>query len=652
MKQQSGMDIKVIITELKELEGGRIRKFYNTPDGELLIKLYKQKYGKVVIRVLRGICIHLTKFAREITTQPSHFTMLMRKYMKDSIIKKIEQPFFERVVIITLQKGENIYNIVIELFSRGNIIVCNEKMIIINALRFTKTEGRTFRPNEKYNLPEPRFQRAFLDPIEFKRIVKSSTMDKVVKTAAIDLGLGGKYAEELCALSGIDKNKSAGLLKDSEVKKLFKVFFLIYKSIKHYKNIKPNIIKKQEIVDFSPFPLKSYEGYELQFFDTYNEACDYYYSNIQKQEYEQIATQKFKAKIGTLSNRLEKQEETLKNIEDKSERYNKIGETIYANYNLVDTVLTKLRNANKNNVDWKEIKKMISYDQKRGSHEANAIKKINEQNNEIVLEINNVEFVADMNSEAKQLAAEYFEKGKKQKKKISGAKDSITDTIGKIEVVKTDGITPQEKIVEKKKEIKEWYEKYLWLTTSNNLLFVCGKDATQNEILIKKIATDNDLIFHSEMAGSPFGILKNGINAPIKDKQECATFVSTFSRAWRENIPANIFAVKRKQVSKTAPSGEYVGHGAFIIKGEKEIFNGVWPDLSIGYTRENKIIGGPKKLISQQCKSYVAIEPGNLAPGKIAKRIQSILSRTNNSIARLKSEPFLKFIPGDSRILQ
>ena len=169
-------------------------------------------------------------------------------------------------------------------------------------------------------------------------------------------------------------------------------------------------------------------------------------------------------------------------------------------------------------------------------------------------------------------------------------------------------------------------------------------DATQNEIVVKKVAEDADLIFHTTIAGSPFGILKNGKEAKLQDKEECAGFIAACSRAWRENIPTDVFCVEKNQVSKTAPSGEYVAHGSFIIKGEKEVFKNIWPEMRIGYNEEG-VIAGPSELIKNKCTESVLIKPGNISPGKVAKRLMSLFEKKD-----FRSEDFLHFIPGDSMI--
>jgi len=47
------------------------------------------------------------------------------------------------------------------------------------------------------------------------------------------------------------------------------------------------------------------------------------------------------------------------------------------------------------------------------------------------------------------------------------------------------------------KEInKEWYEKFRWFISSDDFLILGGRDATSNEIVIKKHTEKNDLVFH------------------------------------------------------------------------------------------------------------------------------------------------------------
>ena len=48
---QSCFDIKVIVNELNSIVNSRIEKFYNTSDGELLIKGYSAIKGKYIFLI-------------------------------------------------------------------------------------------------------------------------------------------------------------------------------------------------------------------------------------------------------------------------------------------------------------------------------------------------------------------------------------------------------------------------------------------------------------------------------------------------------------------------------------------------------------------------------------------------------------------------
>ena len=62
----------------------------------------------------------------------------------------------------------------------------------------------------------------------------------------------------------------------------------------------------------------------------------------------------------------------------------------------------------------------------------------------------------------------------------------------------------ENKIKLKEQKTKEWFERYRWFVTSNGLLVIGGRDASSNSAIIRKHMTDQDLVFHAEIHGSPF----------------------------------------------------------------------------------------------------------------------------------------------------
>jgi predicted ribosome quality control (RQC) complex YloA/Tae2 family protein len=237
-------------------------------------------------------------------------------------------------------------------------------------------------------------------------------------------------------------------------------------------------------------------------------------------------------------------------------------------------------------------------------------------------------------------ASEYYEKIKKLKKKLEGAKDALVDSKDKLKQLNKDKDKIIKELKEKKeqnelKEKKEWYEKFRWFLSSEDFLVLGGRDATSNEILIKKHTEKDDLIFHTDMIGSPFFVIKSEGKKPGKTTiQEAADATLTFSRAFKLGLATTpTFMARPDQLSKKAPTGEYVPKGGFITEGNlKYIDNKI--NLAVGIYK-NKIIAGPLEAIKNHCKDYLEIERGTDKPGKIAKTIKQKIGGELDDIIRV-----------------
>ncbi|MBT3813972.1 DUF814 domain-containing protein, partial [Candidatus Woesearchaeota archaeon] len=181
-----------------------------------------------------------------------------------------------------------------------------------------------------------------------------------------------------------------------------------------------------------------------------------------------------------------------------------------------------------------------------------------------------MEIEIDLTKSVDENAGTYFNLAKKAKKKIEGAKKAVEVSKKKLEKLQKDEdkfMEVETKKLEKKERKKEWYEKFHWFVSSEDFLCVGGKDATSNEIIVKKHTDKDDLVFHTEMAGSPFFIVKNGQSAKEETINEAAQATGVYSRAWKlGHTTADVFYVKPEQVSKEAQSGEYMSKGSFMVR--------------------------------------------------------------------------------------
>jgi predicted ribosome quality control (RQC) complex YloA/Tae2 family protein len=259
-----------------------------------------------------------------------------------------------------------------------------------------------------------------------------------------------------------------------------------------------------------------------------------------------------------------------------------------------------------------------------------------------------MEIILDINKSVEENAGHYFEQAKKARKKMQGVKTTI-DLFKKKreEQLKKDILEENETTIKKiiHKE-KFWFEKFKWFITSEGFLVVAARDATTNEILIKKHVQENDIILHTDMAGSPFVVIKKNQEetknilkkSPVtttigkESLSQAATFTFIHSKAWKAGIATEkVFYVKPNQVTKTAESGEYLTKGAFMIRGEKTY---VEPELDIGAglvteTKENQpiIIIGPQKAIESYSQEIITLQQGNQKANDIATTIQKTFQK-------------------------
>ena len=229
-------------------------------------------------------------------------------------------------------------------------------------------------------------------------------------------------------------------------------------------------------------------------------------------------------------------------------------------------------------------------------------------------------------------AAVYFEKAKKAKKKLEGAKTALERTRQKLSQLieereaarsRAEGEAGQRKAAAARTSERKWYEKFRWFTSSEGFLCIGGRDATTNEIIIKKHTGSSDIVFHTELAGSPFFVV-NGKASPATI-EEAAIATASYSRAWKAGLQlVDTYWVKPEQVSKEAKAGEYLTKGAFMIYGKKNQVPAK-TGLAIGVTGDGRVMGGPEKAVAANCARFARLTQGNDKPSDAAKKIIRLL---------------------------
>ena len=348
----SSLDLKYIVKELQILVGSRVDKIHQINKRKFFFRFYVTNQGKKVLKVLLPGLFYLTEGGINPPSKPMGYCAFLRKYLDNSRVRVIKQKGYERIIEIVFEKKEK-YILVIELFSGGNLILCKEDYTIISPLEGQDWSSRSIRKGLKYEFPPAREDVSKITFESFKKLIEGSNKDSIVKTLAIDFGLGGVCAEEIC-FGIIEKDKESNKTK---IKELFESFKSLLK-----KKAKPVVYSGKKA---APFKLKSFEG-EIKEFDSYCSALD----SLNFREYVDVKTK--------MEIMIEKQEKSLKKLEKEIEENTKIGELMYNKYQLIEGVLSQINFARKKH-SWKEIKDKLK------GHKV--VKEINEKEGKIVIEI-------------------------------------------------------------------------------------------------------------------------------------------------------------------------------------------------------------------------------------------------------------------------
>ncbi len=225
-------------------------------------------------------------------------------------------------------------------------------------------------------------------------------------------------------------------------------------------------------------------------------------------------------------------------------------------------------------------------------------------------------------------ASYYFNLSKKIKKKLEGALNAIKELEKKINISKKEHKRKIRKneMLKKRMSEQKWFEKYFYSLTYKKRLMIGGRNAQENDLIVRKYLEKDDLFFHSVIHGGSVVILKDGLNADERELLECAQFTVSYSNYWKERISAgDIFYVKKDQISKTVKEG-HLKTGGFGIEGNRKYMKNIPLGLKIGLNEKDNVIIVPA-MSKLELKNVHYIGPnGRLKKGEIAKKLANVYS--------------------------
>jgi predicted ribosome quality control (RQC) complex YloA/Tae2 family protein len=590
LEGMSGIDLRAVLAEWQELLPLWINKVYLFPPSHLVIRLHGREHARYNLLIENGRRVHLIGSMPVPPKIPASFAMLLRKHLTGGKLLCIAQYGIQRIFVADVGKHGTVYHLVVEVFDEGNVILCAEDYTIIQPLRPHRFREREILAGQRYIFPDPDPSTFTLEG--FRAFLAAEDRD-IVRVLAVGAMLGGRYAEYICRKTGTPKHLPAPNA-DAEA---------IYHEIRNLLHAaEQEIAPVRQKNECLPFGGERGGEQILRF----NQALDAFYPGIPEPGGEQARVAQAKSREERIRAR---QEEILGQYEKKVARLERTVALMYESYPLLQEIITVLDQESRRR-PWQEIEEIIRA-QKTGP--ASHIVCVNAEKASVDVDIGErVTLYVHESLEAN--IGLLFEAQKKLKRKIAGAHAAMEKPVA----------ARARKVTTVPVMKKRWYHRFRWFFTSDGTLVLGGKDASQNEELVKRYMEGRDRFVHADVHGASVVIVKGA----TERMDEVAQFAASYSGAWRSgHFSADVYAADPAQVSKTPESGEYVSRGSFIVRGEREYFRDVPLAISIGLQQspEIAVIGGPPEAVTKRTSLFVTLKPGTFGPNDIAKKVLRML---------------------------
>lgn len=691
-RELTSVDLRALSGELSTAAGAFVDKVYLYDDDFLRIKMRDPGAGRLELVVEVGATkrLHFADPDRipDAPERPPNFAKMLRNRIANGQFVGADQYRFDRIVELGFEYEGSRITVVAELFGDGNIAVLDTDRTVIDCLRTVRLQSRTVAPGEEYTFPAARIDPLALSATEFEEQMRDSDAD-LVRTLATQLELGGEWAEELCTRAGVEKTRPVEAASSATLDALYTELSALGDAL-GAGDVAPTVYFDGESpLSVTPFELQEYDSLRASSYDRFTTAVDEYYTALQTRAEEQRATTNrpdFRAEIEKHERIIDQQEQAIEQFAEEAAAMRRRGELLYAYYDRVAELIQTVSAARAAGHDWDTIETRLDTGAEQGLAAAEIVDDVDPDAGRLRVTLEDLGVWIDPAESLEHNADRLYTEAKEIESKRAGAEEALEETRDKLAAIEkrraswtAEEDTPEETETERSDDdwrsmasipvvqSEPWYEQFRWYRTRDGFLVLGGRDADQNEALVKKYLEPGDRFLHTQARGGPVTVLKaagpsesgSGIEIPAESEREAAAFAVSYSAVWKTGRYAgDVYAVDHDQVSKTPESGEYLEKGSFAVRGDRTYYRDVGVDVAVGITcdPETRVIGGPTAGIDDRAVTMVRVEPGRYAQGDVAKRIYRQFRErfTDTSFVRQVASPdrIQKFLPpGGSRIV-
>ncbi len=625
----SGLEFRVLSKEIRSaLEGTYVSNIYSIGESQLL---RMRRSGGAEGESTEASLVLSPKLGAWITEKPARvetteFTTALRSHLLRARLGSVTQFDLDRVLVLGFEaKGDDTYKLVLELMPPGNLVLTGPDGRIALILREVKTESR--RLAKGYSYTPPAQTRASLETLTKQDLTKALAKEKTLGRAlGRGLSIPRRYVDEILARLSHGQEDPTNI-SDSEVDLIMTTVKEMLASIED--NPSPCLVKTdEEPVEVMVIQPEGRRVVETS--PTLSPLLDkLLFSDLLTTEEENVARAERadaggEGKIDAHERRALEYKATIADLESKKAGLAKLSAELRK--------LAPLARAAPDTVQALET--------------ARAAKVLPGDL------LSSLDALAEKGQAS--VSSAIFDRAKQAEREIQDIDTAVKGLQSKLKRESGKGETARVKAIPLSKAKKEWYEKFRWFFTTGGRLAIGGRDAQSNTTLIRRHLEEGDTVYHADLFGSPFFVLKGGKEQTEEEVREVAKATATFSSAWKTGLgAADAYWVGPEQVGTAGPSGEFLAHGSFAIQGKKNFVTKNPVEVAVGVDDGGRIVSGPEEAIMRVAKGHVTLVPSREKPSDTAKKVLHELTAYANPQVSLGVDDVLRMLPaGGGKIIR
>ena len=266
--------------------------------------------------------------------------------------------------------------------------------------------------------------------------------------------------------------------------------------------------------EYTPRLFAHHSDRETVRFDSLNDAMDEFFSRVEVQRSTQKKVSQIKQSLGRVEKVRRQVETRIESLSRQRDTNTKRAQAIEANASFVNEAISSINNALASGIDWTALKDILDTQRRMLHPVATALKSLHLDDNKISLSLTcydddgvqeHLTVSIDLSLTAHANAQQYYAKRKANQVKYESAVATAEKAVSAAKIKHEKMLKRKQKTVNRIKIERKryWFEKFDWFVSPEGYLVIAGRNAQQNELLVKRYLRQGiDVFVHADLHGA------------------------------------------------------------------------------------------------------------------------------------------------------